>query len=85
MPGGEAKVVAQSGKGTVTLDWHHLLPQAALPHVQKLRAQLPPPPVLYSLTFPNWRGGLPHPPGLEVVRTAGLTHTLPAHWLQRAE
>lgn len=80
---GEAKVVAQSGKETMTPDWHHLLPQADLPpHVQKLNAQFH---VLYSLTFPNWRGYLPLPPGLEVEQTAGLPHTHPAHWLCRAQ
>lgn len=31
---GEAKVLAQSGKETVTPDWHRLLPQADLPHMQ---------------------------------------------------
>lgn len=60
---GKAKVLAQSGKETMTPDWHRLLPQADLHHMQKLNAQAP---VLYSLTFPNWRGDLPLPPGLEV-------------------
>lgn len=37
----EAKVLAQSGKETMTLDWHCLLPQADLPHLQKLNVQVP--------------------------------------------
>lgn len=36
---GGTKVMAQSGKGTVTPDWHHLQPQADLPHMQELNAQ----------------------------------------------
>lgn len=38
---GKAKVLAQSGKETMTPDWHRLLPQADLPHMQKLNAQAP--------------------------------------------